>query len=284
MTGSTLPPDDHTHTEFSWDAWQGSMLGSCARAVEIGLPAIAFTEHVDWSRWTVPQGLRDRAAEAGRDLVDPEGRFAPPPFDVDGYLASVETCRERFPQLRIVTGVEVGEPHLFGGEVRHLLAGGSFERVLASLHVLTVEGTPRLVDTLFGDGPAELRSDEIVRAYLREAAAMVADLPDAVQVLAHVDYPARRWPGHFDPADFEEEFREVLRALAETERALEINTRVPLAPSILGWWRDLGGRAVSFGSDAHQPDAVAAGFVEAAAMAEAHGFRADRAPTDFWWR
>ena len=39
----TFPPDDHTHTEWSWDARSGSMEGSCARAVELGLPSIAFT-------------------------------------------------------------------------------------------------------------------------------------------------------------------------------------------------------------------------------------------------
>jgi histidinol-phosphatase (PHP family) len=113
---------------------------------------------------------------------------------------------------------------------------------------------------------------------------VTASLPDEVQVLAHVDYPARRWVGPFDPTAFEAEFREVLTRLAATERALEINTRVPLAPVVLTWWRDVGGRAVSFGSDAHVPSAVAAGFREAADMAEAHGFRADRHPLGFWYR
>jgi histidinol-phosphatase (PHP family) len=284
MSTTTLPPDDHTHTEFSWDAWKGSMLGSCARAVELGLPSIAFTEHVDWSRWRVPVDLRDRAVEAGRDLADDDGRFAPPPFDVEGYLASVADCREQFPDLRIVSGVEVGEPHLFGAEVAALLNGGAFERVLGSLHVLTVEDTPRLVDTLFDDRPEDLTTHEVFASYLREATVMVKDLPDEVQVLAHIDYPARRWEGPFDPTWLEAEFREVLTALAATERALEINTRVPLAPAILGWWRDVGGRAVSFGSDAHLPSAVAAGFDEAAAMADAHGFRPDRHPLGFWHR
>jgi histidinol-phosphatase (PHP family) len=37
-----LPADSHVHTEWSWDAPDGSMERTCARAVEIGLPAIAF--------------------------------------------------------------------------------------------------------------------------------------------------------------------------------------------------------------------------------------------------
>ncbi|TMD32858.1 MAG: hypothetical protein E6I95_10030 [Chloroflexi bacterium] len=37
------------HTEWSWDAPIGHMERSCRRAIELGLPAIAFTEHADWA-------------------------------------------------------------------------------------------------------------------------------------------------------------------------------------------------------------------------------------------
>ena len=37
------PADGHVHTEFSWDAPGGSMERTCARAVHLGLPAVAFT-------------------------------------------------------------------------------------------------------------------------------------------------------------------------------------------------------------------------------------------------
>ena len=39
----------HVHTEWSWDAPRGHMERSCERAIEIGLPALAFTEHADWA-------------------------------------------------------------------------------------------------------------------------------------------------------------------------------------------------------------------------------------------
>jgi hypothetical protein len=46
----------------------------------------------------------------------------------------------------------------------------------------------------------------------------------------------------------------VLNALAASDRILEVNTKSPLVSAgLLGWWREAGGRAVSFGSDAHQP-------------------------------
>jgi histidinol-phosphatase (PHP family) len=42
---AALPPDGHVHTEWSWDTTAGSMERSCARAVGLGLPSVAFTDH-----------------------------------------------------------------------------------------------------------------------------------------------------------------------------------------------------------------------------------------------
>ena len=49
-----LPTDNHVHTEWSWDALAGSMERTCRRAVEIGLSAVAFSEHADFAPWTLP--------------------------------------------------------------------------------------------------------------------------------------------------------------------------------------------------------------------------------------
>jgi histidinol-phosphatase (PHP family) len=290
---STLPADNHTHSEWSWDAVAGAMEGSCARALELGLPSIAFTEHVDRARWRITGPLADPDSAAALDAVSarlranvgPDGCFDPPPLDVDGYLASIERCRARFPDLRILTGVELGEPHWFAEQTQKLLGTGAFERVLGSLHTLEVDGMHREVFGLYREvgegGPAEL-----VRAYLGEVARMV-ESSGVFQVLAHLDYPIRRWPAQVEvlpPSTFEEEYRAVLRALAQSGRALEVNTRLPLDAQIVRWWHEVGGEAVSFGSDAHFPDAVATGFAEAVTMVEAQGFRPGKAPHDFWRR
>lgn len=276
-----LPADSHVHSEWSWDAASGSMERTCARAVDLGLPAIAFTEHVDHTVWTVE--LDDIA---GYDtlvaLTTPEGTLTPPLFDAAGYLAAIERCRDRFPSLRILSGLEVGEAHWHPEAVAKILAAGRFDRVLGSLHCLPIaEG--------FAEPPRHFRqraAGDVVREYLAEVARLVA-ASDVFAVLAHIDYPIRYWPtaaGPFKLAAFEEEFRYALRTAARSGRALEINTRLPLDPTILGWWHDEGGDAVSFGSDAHEPAAVASGFREAARVAEAYGFRPGRNPYDLWAR
>jgi histidinol-phosphatase (PHP family) len=284
MPRAPLPPDDHVHSEWSWDAPAGSMERACARAVALGLRSIAFTEHVDVTRWVTP--LPEREALRARGFtVDHDGRFVPPPLDVEGYLASVQRCRERFPDLTILAGVELGEPHLFADEARVLLAAGTFDRILGSLHTVSIDGHPWLIDHLMGPhAPADVAHGDAVGSYLADLVTMIRGWPDEVQVLAHIDYPVRGWVGRFAAARFEDGFRAVLAELASTGRALEVNTRVPLASEVVAWWRDVGGDAVSFGSDAHEPLAVADGFAEAVAMVEAHGFRPDRHPNGFWHR
>jgi histidinol-phosphatase (PHP family) len=274
----TLPADGHVHSEWSYDARKGSMQQSCARAIELGLPAIAFTEHVDHTAWRVPLD----AIDATEPFVSPEGLVTPPEFDVSGYLEAIEECRERFAGLRILSGIELGEPHWHPGAVAQVLAAGPFDRVLGSQHCLPDGGG-------FAEPPGLFRFRDpagVVREYLAEAARLVAE-SGAFAVLAHVDYPVRYWPaaaGPFDATAFEEEFRHTLRALAHTGRVLEVNTRVPLCPEVVRWWREEGGSAVTFGSDAHDPTGLAYGFRAAAAMAETLGFRAGRHPHDFWTR
>jgi histidinol-phosphatase (PHP family) len=277
----TLPPDSHVHSEWSWDAPMGSMEGSCARAVDLGLPAIAFTEHVDHTVWTV--ALRGvHADDHLASLTTPDGLLTPPEFDASGYLAAIERCRERFPGLRILSGVEVGEPHWHAAAAAKVLGTGRFDRVLGSLHCLPEGDGFAEPPGLYAHRPAA----EVVRQYLAEVARLVTE-SDLFSVLAHIDYPVRSWParvGPFDPNAFEDELRHVLGVLAASGRALEVNTRVPLHPEVVRWWRDEGGSAITIGSDAHHPTALAHGFAEAAAMVEAHGFRPGRHLHDFWTR
>ncbi|MFF5216539.1 PHP domain-containing protein [Micromonospora sp. NPDC000442] len=277
-----LPPDSHVHSEWSWDTPVGDMEGSCVRAVELGLPAITFTEHLDHTAWRVAtEG--PYVSDHLTALADASGMLTPPAFDAAGYLEAVERCRERFPQLRILSGLELGEPHRHADQIARVLATGRFDRLLGSLHTLPdQEGFAEPWAIYPHRDPYEL-----VRAYLADVATMVTT-SDMFSVLAHIDYPVRSWPvdkvGPFDPSDFEDEFRETLRVIARSGRALEVNTRLPLHATVLSWWHEEGGDAITFGSDAHLPAFVGHGFREAAQLAESHGFRPGRSPHDLWGR
>lgn len=276
-----LPADSHVHSQWSWDASKGSMERTCARAVELGLPAVAFTEHVEHTAFVVmDRHLPENAHLAS--LADENGLLVPPPFDADGYLECLERCRDMYPGLRIISGVELGEPHWYRDACEKLLVTGAFERALGSLHSMRVgDGFGEPLQLMREGDPADFMRD-----YLAEIPRVVSE-GASFSVLAHIDYPVRYWPreaGPFRPRDFEDEYRHALRAVAAGGRLLEINTVVPLSPLILEWWGDVGGRAVTFGSDAHEPDRVARGLREAAAMAESFGYKPGRHPYDVWYR
>lgn len=191
----------------------------------------------------------------------------------------MQRCREKFPGLHIISGVELGEPHWHGAAVARLLNAGQFDRVLGSLHCLPVGQNFLGPPDLYHRRPAAW----IIREYLAEIVRLIQG-SDTFSVLAHIDYPLRDWPpeaGPFDPTAFRDEFRHALHVLADSGRALEINTSGPLHPEILRWWHDEGGTAVAFGSDAHEPTGIAHRFTEAVAMVEANGFRPGRHPYDY---
>ena len=91
-----------------------------------------------------------------------------------------------------------------------------------------------------------------------------------IDVLGHIDYISRYAP-YDDPevsyGAFQEDIDRILRAAIETDTVLELNTRrlgsrlacKELMP-VYARYRELGGRYVTLGSDAHTSDAVAVNF------------------------
>ncbi|GMA87839.1 histidinol-phosphatase [Angustibacter aerolatus] len=269
-----LPADGHVHSEWSWDATLGSMEETCRRAVEIGLPAVAFTEHLDLTPFRAGFLVGTRP-----DLVH-DGVLTAPPFDVEGFRAAVERCRGLFPGLRVLAGVEVGQPHLHRAALRAILSSGGFDRVIGSLHCLPDGDVAAEPWEPVPTAPGRRRRPRVPRRdpargrrVRRVRGARARRLPAAV--VAHR-------AGPFEPRRFEDEFRQALRAVAAGDRALELNTRLPLDPLLLQWFREEGGRRVTFGSDAHEPAAVGAGLADAAATAWAHGLRPGRRPEAPW--
>lgn len=281
-----LTADLHVHSEYSWDTGgpasptaRGTMERVCARAEQIGLPGLAFTEHLDFGGWWVDAHdsyTRDHYA----NLMTEDDVLVPPPLDVDAYLESIDRCRHHYPNLQILTGVEFGQPHLFEEEARQLLDLSALDHINGSLHTLQGDGHRAEPLSLYPSWPA----DRVVWQYLNEVSDMVAG-SDRFAVFTHIDYAVRYWPveeeGPFDPKRFEDGFRQAMRMIADSGRALEMNVGV-LRPWIPQWWKEEGGRAVTIASDAHSPDGLAVNFPEAMAMVEHFGFRPGSKVTDFW--
>src|ERR1700743_1173677 len=104
----TYPADNHSHTEWSWDAVAGSMEGSCARAEELGLPSIAFTDHVDFTRWLIEPAVASEEVWYDPAQVGPEGPPHPPPPDAAASRACARPCRAKSPGRPTLSGAKRG--------------------------------------------------------------------------------------------------------------------------------------------------------------------------------
>jgi len=246
--------DYHIHTRFSIDS-ETDLEEACEAAIARRLSEIAFTDHADF----------------GAD--DTPGYFRPAE-----YVAAVERCRARYSdRLTIRLGVEIGEPHLFAQEAEAVLAAGKFDLVLGSAHY--ADGMQAAWKEGFFEQPLRQAYD----AYFRQVVRLAAE--GDFDVLGHLDLikrDARKFGKAYDgPGPYADMIRTALRSIVEQGKGIEINTS-PLhrgqpepCPSLemVRWYRELGGEILTFGSDAHETDAIGACFDVALEMARAAGFK-----------
>ena len=84
--GSVLPPDNHVHTEWSWQApGEASMARSCEQALVVGVPSVAFTDHLDFTTWTDGDRI-------STENLDPHRYSRMHLLDVDGYRRPSRTA------------------------------------------------------------------------------------------------------------------------------------------------------------------------------------------------
>ena len=230
------------------------MEAMCRQAVSLGLRQIAFTDHVDY----VP-------ADIGYGFFQPQA-----------YVDQIERCRELYgDQLAILSGVEIGECHRFQPEAGALLSAHSFDLVIGSLHWVN--------DEYLGESQYYQRRSarEGWGTYFAELERMAR--AGGFDVLGHLDI-VRRYGGESfgrsDMARYEDAIRPILDALIQNGIALEINTsslRTWLKLSnpdavVVGWYREMGGELLTFGSDSHAWPDIASGWQVAVEIAGAAGF------------
>jgi histidinol-phosphatase (PHP family) len=252
-----LPLDAHLHTDLSPDSTV-SIDFYAAAALERGIAEIAITDHVDF----------EPAAPA----------FAFSTFADRERI--VRTAAERWgPQgVQIRFGVELTYDRSWESDIRDHLARHAYDFTIGSVHdrIESPYNPRRVAAWVEGRSLAEIVApnfDEV------EAAAR-SGLFDA---LGHLDGVKRYVYPYVKPAAFEAEpelYEPILRALVESGTALEVNTsglRYPVQqsfpyPAIVTRFRELGGRAVTVGSDAHRPDQFSWGLGDGYLIATEAGF------------
>ena len=243
--------DYHVHTDNSFDS-KASMQHMCQQAMNIGLRELAFTDHFN------------------NHILDIDIGY----YNPDRFFDDIRMCRQTFPSLTILAGIEVGEPHRWASKVQPVLAKYPYDVVLGSLHWVGR-------DNMFQ--PQYFLTRDPRQAYINYFDELLTMIKQGdFDILAHMDLPKR--VGYevyksFDVNEFEPQIRAIWQACIDKGITPEINTKglrmgvhdLHPAPLALAWYVEMGGRQLTIGSDAHHPDSLASGVREAIECATSVG-------------
>ena len=99
--GLVMIADMHVHSTFSPDGIS-TMEEQCIAALEKGERIICFTDHVDYN-----------VAEKNNGIIKDNSKAN---FIIEEYLIEIDRLRKKYPELKILKGIEFSEPHLFKKE------------------------------------------------------------------------------------------------------------------------------------------------------------------------
>ena len=254
-----LPLDAHLHTDLSPDS-NVPIDTYAAAALERGITELAITDHVDFEPGAPAFGY---ASFADRERV-------------------VRDAAERWgPQgVAIRFGVELTYDRSWESDIRDHLARHAYDFTIGSVHDRV--DSPYHVSRVRGWVAGRSLAEIVEPSFSEVEAAARSGLFDA---LGHLDVVKRYLHPYISTDDLAaapELYEPILRALVESGTALEINTsglRHPVAETypaaaIVARFRELGGRAVTVGSDAHRGDHFGWGLADGYDEATAAGFDA----------
>lgn len=240
--------DTHLHTKFSTDS-KMNITEALARAGKLNLGVI-ITEHMD---------LR----------YPKQNEFI---FDVNEYFREYSKYRGE----NVLLGIEMGMGENCISENKSIIEKYDFDYVIGSIHLVDN------MDFSHGDFYQNKSKEEAFNEYF-DTMQKCIKIYDFVDCLGHIDYICRYAP-YADNEIYYEQYKDkiddILSTVAEGEKAIEINTRrlnskkaVQNLIPIYKRFRELGGKYVTIGSDAHKDNAIGANFEIAQHIADTCGLK-----------
>ncbi|MGN1443161.1 MAG: histidinol-phosphatase HisJ family protein [Acutalibacteraceae bacterium] len=247
--------DSHIHTDNSPDG-KYSAKQMCEGAAEKGIAIITFTDHCEIDEYT-SDNYDTRTVKAYDDYDEVKDNFKG--------------------RLTVLSGIEIGQPLFKRDLTNQIISQRKYDYILASIH------HPH------GKKPdiKDIEYDKIdVYAFMEDYFSQLYEIAkwDGYDALAHLTCPMRRIQGkykiNFDYSVIQEATDELLSEIIRQKKAVEINTsglrqdvgRTMPDENILIRYKQLGGKYITVGSDAHCPEDIGAGIQEGIRTALKCGF------------
>lgn len=249
--------DYHTHSRLSPD---GSVhLREMAKAAEdAGMDELCVTDHYDLITATGAPSEDYNWAPALQQFAETKAEF-------EGRLV-------------LKLGIEFGSGHLNADRAKAFLSLTELDFVIGSLHNRSPQTGGE--DLYWGNYTSEGICYETLDDYFSNMERFVT-CPQCYDVLGHIIYPRRYMVRdgqmNISFARYFGRIEDILTRVVADGKGIEVNTfrgqSVEEWREILALYRKCGGERVTIGSDAHAPEAVAAGIRESQELLKSLGFR-----------
>lgn len=256
--------ETHCHSRYSGDVDKergGTIDDLCRRAVEIGLESLAITDHLE--------------------IQQTMGNIFPP-LDNEGILRDITKAKEKYQgTLEVVYGTELAQACHDMAKTQSILSKYKYDFIIGSAHA--VRGFPDFSDMEYAN-VSDATLKHTWELYLCELEELV-DWGN-IDTLAHITYPYRYFKRHGREGVIKlfekdkEYFEVILKKIIQKGIALEVNTSglwqdtgvtFPHNELIL-FYKELGGKLITVGSDAHYPKDLANGIKAANENLKSLGF------------
>lgn len=249
--------DYHLHTTFSHDGIS-TMEEHIQNAIKLGLKEICFTEHYD-----IYDGLKNNTLKT---------------IDVENYVENFKQYQEKYKnQINLKLGIEIGLQPDIKETISNMVRQYPFDFIIGSSHITCKKDIA--MDASFFEG---LIQKEAYTKYFREVLENIK-IYDEFDVYGHIDYIVR-YGGYENKtikySYYKEILDEILINIINKGKGIEINTsgyRYGLQEphpnfEILTRYKELGGKMITIGSDAHKIQDVCSDFEKATDLLKEIGY------------
>lgn len=265
--------DMHTHSSHSPDA-KDSAEAMCERAAELGLKALALTDHCDVNFWHPLSHYFGEVSDVTDAMMYGAGEYA------RASIAEQVSLREKFrDRVELIVGVEMGQPLQDIERAEELANDPRLDFIIGSHHMNAGR------DDFYYLDYSKMSAEEIHRL-LEDCFTQTLEMCGwgKFDVLGHLTYPLRFICGEYgievDLNVYDEIIREIFSTLIKNGKGIEINTKglrqkygQPLPTfELIKLYRDLGGEILTIGSDAHFASDLGKGIADGLELARAAGF------------
>lgn len=251
--------DNHMHTSFSGDCDVPAEEMIMA-AKEMGLSGVTITDHLDY------------------DFPEEPNIFL---LDLPDYVSKLEELSKRFTSddFEVLKGIELGLQPACISRNEEVISSYDFDYCIGSTHL--VFGEDPYYQSFWAGRDIQATGEVYFKSILQN----ITDCPK-IDAVGHLDY-AFRYAPVADRSELDDTYTayadivdEILKVIIRNDIALEVNTgsfRSKMnypnpCPLTLKRYKELGGKLITLGADAHSTEWIGSHFKETVELLKECGF------------